>query len=246
MTHCVSAFCAAYFVGRSKHMRTVNHEVLDAVREHFDRGSRTPEVIAMRTGVDIVSVERALALIASEAKPKQASNVEILTSNLQLLQDLLGTAQWEYRACPDVDNATSVTQMVQASLQTIKEIESRKDPAGLLNDALARAIQPLFHSIVKLMTQAAARARDQLYDAVPQPQHPRVDRTIKELVASVGREASAEYKRTVELLADVLGCKPEDGKVQPLLQAARTDEVTDGRHEETREDSGVAQLSRRT
>lgn len=224
-------------------MRCVNEEALAAVREQFERGSRTPEIVSMRTGLDIVTVERALALITSETKPKTVSNVEILAGNLQLLQDLIKTAQWEYRACPDVDNATSVTQMIGASLQTIKEIESRKDPATILNDALARAIQPLFHSIVKAMTVAAARARDDLYDALPQAQHARVDRTLKELVATVGREVGGDYKRTVELLADVLGCKPEDGKVQPLLQAVRTGEVTDGRQKEAEGDSGVAQIN---
>lgn len=225
-------------------MRTVDDEALQAVREQFDRGSRAPEVISMRTNLDIMTVERALAILAAETKPQQISNVEILAANLQLLQDLLNTAQWEYRACPDVDNATSVTQMVSASLQTIKEIESRKDPATILNDALARAVQPLFHSIVKTLTIAAARARDELYDAVPQQHHERVDRSLKELVGSVGREVSGDYKRTVELLADVLGCKPEDGKVQPLLHAVKTGEVTDGRQEKTGSDSGVAQIGR--
>jgi hypothetical protein len=225
-------------------MRTVNEEALAAIREQFDRGSRTPEVISMRTGYDIMTVERALAVIASEAKPKHASNVEILAANLSLLQDLLETAQWEYRACPDVDNATSVTQMIGASLQTIKEIESRKDPATVLNDVLARAIQPLFHGIIKALTAATARSRDELYETMPQ-QHARIDRSLKELVASVGREASAEYKRTVELLADTLGCKPEDGKVQPLLQAVRTAEVSNGGEQNTQEDSGVIEVSRR-
>lgn len=197
----------------------------------------------MRSGLDIVTVERALAIIASETKPKRVGNVEILNGNLTLLQDLINTAQWEYRACPDVDNATSVTQMIGASLQTIKEIESRKDPATVLNDALARAIQPLFHSIVKAMTVAASRARDDMYDAVPQLHHARIDQTLKELVANVGRDVSGDYKRTVELLADVLGCKPEDGKVQPLLKAVRTSEGTDGRQKETESGSGVAQIS---
>jgi hypothetical protein len=227
-------------------MRTVNEEALAAVREQYERGSRTPEIISMRTGLDIVSVERAIAMIAAEAKPKQVSNVEVLNGNLSLLQELLTTAQWEYRACPDVDNATSVTQMIGAALAIIKEIESRKDPATVLNDVLARVIQPLFHSLVKAMTAAAARSRDELYDAVPQRHHERVDRSLKELVATVGREVSGDYKRTVELLADVLGCKPEEGKVQPLLQAVKTGEVSDGRQEEIAEDSGVAQVGRFT
>lgn len=222
-------------------MRTVNEEALAAVREQYDRGSRTPEVISMRTDLDVMTVERALALIASETSPKKTTNIEMLNSNLTLLQDLINTAQWEYRACPDVDNATSVTQMISTSLQTIKEIESRKDPATILNEALARAIQPLFHGIIKAMTIAAARARDELYDAVPQHQHPRVDRTLKDLVASVGREISTDYKRTVELLADVLDCKPEDGKVQPLLQAVKTSEVKDGRQKEI-DGGGAAQV----
>jgi hypothetical protein len=226
-------------------MRTVDEEKLAVVREHFERGTRTPEIVAMRTGIDIMTVERALALLAAKVKPKQVSNVEILSGNLTLLQDLLGTAQFEYRACPDVDNATSVTQMVNASLQTIKEIESRKDPATILNDALARAIQPLFHSFIKALTVAAAKARDEMYDAVPQQHHVRLDRSLKSLVATVGREAGVDYKRTVELLADVLGCRPEDGKVQPLLQAVRADEVTDGCDEkETDRDSSVARVSR--
>ena len=168
-------------------MRTVNEEALVAVREQYERGSRTPEIISMRTGLDIVSVERAIALIVAEAKPTQVSNVEVLNGNLSLLQELLGTAQWEYRACPDVDNATSVTQMIAAALAIIKEIESRKDPATVLNDVLARVIQPLFHSLVKTMTAAAARSRDELYDAVPQQHHERVDRSLKALVATVGR-----------------------------------------------------------
>jgi hypothetical protein len=225
-------------------MRTVNEQALAAVREHYERGSRAPEVIAMRTDLDIMTVERALALIAAEASPKKVSNVEILAGNLSLLQDLINTAQWEYRACPDVDNATSVTQMISTSLQTIKEIESRKDPATILNETLARAIQPLFHSIVKSLTVAAARARDELYDAVPQQQHARVDRTLKDLVASVGREVSSDYKRTVELLAEVLDCKPEDGKVQPLLQAVQTREVKDGCQETGEDGGGVAQVGR--
>lgn len=225
-------------------MRTVNEEALARVREHYERGSRAPEVISMRTDLDIMTVERALALLASETSPKKASNVEVLQGNLTLLQDLINTAQWEYRACPDVDNATSVTQMISTSLQTIKEIESRKDPATILNETLARAIQPLFHSIVKALTVAAARARDELYDAVPQQQHPRVDRSLKDMVASVGREVSNDYKRTVELLAEVLDCKPEDGKVQPLLQAVQTREVKDGRQEATEDSGGVAEVGR--
>lgn len=227
-------------------MRTVNEEALVAVREQYERGSRTPEIISMRTGLDIVSVERAIAMIAAEAKPKQVSNVEVLSGNLALLQELLNTAQWEYRACPDVDNATSVTQMIGSALAIIKEIESRKDPATVLNDILARVIQPLFHSLVKTMTAAAARSRDELYDAVPQQQHERIDRSLKDLVATVGREVSGDYKRTVELLADVLGCKAEEGKVQPLLQAVKTGEVSDGRQEQTKKDSGVAQVGRFT
>lgn len=225
-------------------MRTVNDEALCAVREQYERGSRTPEIISMRTGLDIVAVERAIAIIAAEARPKQASNVEVLNGNLALLQELLKTAQFEYRACPDVDNATSVTQMISAALAIIKEIESRKDPATILNEVLARVIQPLFHSLVKTMTAAAARSRDELFDAVPQQQHERVDRSLKELVAMVGREVSGDYKRTVELLADVLGCKAEEGKVQPLLHAVRTGEVSDGRQEKITEGSGkVTQLT---
>jgi hypothetical protein len=227
-------------------MRTVNDEALSAVREQYERGSRTPEIISMRTGLDIVAVERAIAMIVSEAKPKQATNVEVLNGNLTLLQELLNTAQFEYRACPDVDNATSVTQMIGAALAIIKEIESRKDPATVLNDVLARVIQPLFHSLVKTMTVAAARSRDELFDAVPQQHHERVDRSLKDLVETVGREVSGDYKRTVGLLADVLDCKPEDGKVQPLLHAVKTGEVADGRQEQIAEDSGVAKVGRLT
>lgn len=227
-------------------MRTVNEEALSAVREQYERGSRTPEIISMRTGLDIVAVERAIAMIVAEAKPKQVTNVEVLNGNLSLLQELLNTAQFEYRACPDVDNATSVTQMISAALAIIKEIESRKDPATVLNDILARVIQPLFHSLVKTMTAAAARSRDELYDAVPQQHHERVDRSLKDLVETVGREISGDYKRTVGLLADVLDCKAEDGKVQPLLHAVKTGEVSDGRQEEIAEDSGVAKVGRLT
>jgi len=218
-------------------MRQVNADVLDLVRSHFAGGSKSAEIIALKTNLDVIAVERALAILASEAKPTKVSNIEILNCNLKLLQDLIETAQWEYRACPDVDNATSVTAMVGASIQTIKEIESRKDPAVMLNETLARAIQPLFRELIRFATFASSRARDELFDAIPQQYHARVDTALKELVKMLGSDVSGGYKRTVEALADVLGCKPEDGNVQPFLHAVRASEVSDGHQKETDSDS---------
>lgn len=221
-------------------MRYVNDSVVERVRQHYDTGARSAEMIALKTDLDVMTVERALTLLASEAKPAQVSNVDILNRNLKLLQDLLETAQWEYRACPDVDNATSVTAMVAASIHTIKEIEARKDPAALLNETLARAIQPLFREFIKFAALASSRARDDLFDAVPQAYHARVDVTLKELIKTLGRDVSVGYKRTVEALADVLGCKAEDGNVQPFLHAVRASEVSDGNEKETDSDSALA------
>lgn len=203
-------------------MRQPATQLLDQIRVELEQDGASPESISVRTGLDIVQVERAIQLIQSE-RQSEDRNLDLLRDNVQLLQGLLETARFEYMACPSVDNATSITSIINASLQTIKEIENRQDPASLLNEVLGRAVQPLFQEYIRSATLAANRLREQLLDGFGAEHHGRIDKVVKELISQVGRDASDQYRSVVERLALSLGCKPEDGKVQPLLRAVNGD-----------------------
>lgn len=198
-------------------------DVMQAVREHVSAGFKSPEIISVKTGIAIREVQVAIKTITSET-PR--SNVDILRQNLELLQQLLDTATWEYRAAPTVDNATAITSMINTSLSTIKEIESRKDPVELMNEVLAKVVQPLFRLFIKHVTSETSRARVELEDTFPSTQHPKIDDVVKGLVKNVGRLTSADYTDTVRSLAEVLGCKPEDEKVRMLRAVEDDDEQT--------------------
>ncbi len=193
------------------------NEQLEAVKRELELGLDSPEVISIRTGIPVDVVEEIVRSHQQIVKSSR-SNVDIMRDNLRLLQDLLETAEWEYRAQPNVDSASALVQMITTSLSTIKEIESRKDPAVILNEILGRLIQPLFRDIIKYATAEAAKARDELNERVPHEHHARVDAALKNLVRGIGRASSADYAKCVEVLASVLECKSEDAKVRPLIR----------------------------
>ena len=193
---------------------------IETVKQELEVGITSPDIIALRTGLHVAVVEEILHEI-NKAGATAKSNVEVMRDNLDLLQDLLDTAQWEYRTDPNVDNSSALVQMIQTSLSTIKEIESRKDPAVIMNEILGRAIQPLFRDVIKYVTGEAGRARDDLYEGLPREYHARVDEALKSLVKGMGRATGGDYKRTVEILATVLECKAADEKVRPLLQPVK-------------------------
>lgn len=171
----------------------------------------------MRLGVDIQDVEVVAKQIAATAKQRE-SNVDVLRRNLKLLQELLDTAEWEYKARPDIDNSMTVTNMITTSVSLIKEIENRKDPAVVMNEVLARVIQPMLRQVIKQVTLESRRTLDTLMDTLPEGQHDRVDNEVKGLVKAIGDGLSSHYRGAVQELADALGCKPEDEKVRPMLQ----------------------------
>jgi hypothetical protein len=202
----------------------IDDNTRETIRSLVSRGINSPESIALQTNVDVRIVEEVLAEIRGGVTPDGApNNVDLLRRNLRLLQSLLETAEWEYRALPTLDNASAVTSMVGASIATIKEIESRKDPADMFNEVLANVVQPLLRAFVKNTTVSANRVRQQLCDALPSELHGRVDQELKDLVKILGRQMSDDYRRSVELLAKSVGCKPEDQKVRPLLRPVAED-----------------------
>ena len=114
--------------------------------------------------------------------------------------------------------------MIQTSLSTIKEIESRKDPAVIMNEIFGRLIQPIFRDIIRYITIEANQARDTLNELVPREHHATVDLAIKEIVKGIGKSTSGDYRKTVEILAKILECKPEDEKVRPMLRSVPKEE----------------------
>lgn len=193
-------------------------ELISAIKAEMEAGIKSPETIAIRLDKDIDTIEEILGEFDSVSKEAR-SNVDIMRDNLRLLQALLETAEWQYRGDPDADNASAITSMIQTSLQTIKEIESRKDPVVVMNEILGRVVQPLFRDFIKYATTEAAQARGELYEVIPREYHGRIDDVLKDLVKGIGRASGADYKKTVQLLASVLDCKAEDEKVRPLLKA---------------------------
>jgi hypothetical protein len=188
-----------------------------AVLKEVERGIVSPEIIAIKLGLSIETVEEILKECRAE-RLTTMSNADILKANLRVLQDLLDTAELMYRSAPTIDNVTSVTSLISTSISTIKEIESRKDPAIVLNEILAKVLQPMFRDFIKYVTVETSRARDDLYQCIPREHHPHVDRVVKDLVKGVGRSGGEDYKRCVAFLTSILGCKPEDEKVKPLLR----------------------------
>lgn len=197
--------------------------VVQTVQEHLSAGHTAPEIIAVKTGLPLQEVRAAVRDI--KVQP-QRTNVEVLRDNLALLQQLLDTATWEYRAMPTLDNASAITQMINTSLTTIKEIESRKDPADLMNEVLAKVVQPLFRAFIVHVTTETNRAREALQDGVPKDFHARIDDALKGLVKNVGRITSTDYADTVRHLAETIGCKPEDERVRMLRPVESNDERT--------------------
>jgi hypothetical protein len=208
-------------------------KLIAAIRDEMEAGIKAPDIIAIRLDVDIDVVAEIIDEFSSVAQESR-SNVEIMRANLSLLQQLLETAEWQYRGDPDVDNASAITSMIQTSLQTIKEIESRKDPVVVMNEILGRAVQPLFRDFIKYATTEAAQVRADLFEGVPREFHGRIDEALKDLVKGIGRASSADYKKTVQMLASVLECKAEDEKVRPLLKA-----IPGGRDEQEAAEKGA-------
>lgn len=209
-------------------------QLIESVQEEMSAGIKSPDIIAIRLDQPIAVIQEIIDefnAVADDAR----SNVEIMRDNLKLLQSLLETAEWQYRGDPDIDNASAITSMIQTSLQTIKEIESRKDPAVLMNEILGRLIQPLFRDYIKYVTAEAQQIRGELFEAVPREHHSRIDGAIKDLVKGVGRASSSDYKKTVQVLATILECKPEDEKVRPLLRA-----IPGGRDEQEDESKAIS------
>jgi len=192
-------------------------EKIAAIRNELEQGITSPEIISIKLGLEVGAVERVVKEFRTE-RTGSMSNADILKANLLVLQDLLDTAEFMYRASPSIDNATSVTSLIATSIQAIKEIEARKDPAVALNEILGKVLQPLFRDFIKYVTIETSRARDDLYQAIPHEYHLHIDRVSKELVKGVGRSGSEDYKRSVAFLTSILGCKPEDEKVRPLLR----------------------------
>ena len=198
-------------------------DVIQAVREHVSAGLKSPEIIAVKTGISIREIKGAIQSLESQGT---RSSVDILKNNLELLQQLLETATWEYRAAPTLDNATSITSMINTSLSTIKEIESRKDPAELMNEIMAKVVQPIFQAFIKHVTAEVNRARDSLEDGIPKQYHGRIDESVKAVVKNIGRITSTDYRETVRRLAEALDCKPEDNKLLMLRAVEDDDEQT--------------------
>lgn len=197
---------------------THDPELISAIKAEMEAGVKAPEIIAIRLDKDVEVVAEIIEEFSSVSKESR-SNVDIMRDNLGLLQQLLETAEWQYRGDPDVDNASAITSMIQTSLQTIKEIESRKDPVVVMNEILGRAVQPLFRDFIKYVTAEAAQVRADLNEGIPREFHGRIDEALKDLVKGIGRASGADYKKTVQMLASVLECKAEDEKVRPLLKA---------------------------
>lgn len=190
-------------------------DLIEAVHESLKLGLTSPDIIAIRLCEPIADIEEIVGEFQKATKNSR-SNVEIMRGNLDVLQDLLDTAEWMYRGVPTIDNAAAITSMIQTSLQTIKEIESRKDPVVIMNEILARIIQPLFREFIRYTTIEASQARTELFESLPREHHNKVDATLKSLVKGIGRASSTDYKKTVTQLAAALGCKPEDEKVRSL------------------------------
>lgn len=209
-------------------------KLISAIKAEMKAGIKSPEIIAIRLDQDVDIITEIIEEFDSVSKDAR-SNVDIMRDNLRLLQSLLETAEWQYRGDPDADNASSVTTMIQTSLQTIKEIESRKDPVMVMNEILGRVVQPLFRDFIKYATTEAAQARGELYETIPREYHGRIDDVLKDLVKGIGRASGADYKKTVQLLASVLDCKVEDEKVRPLLKS-----IPGGRDEQEAAEEGAS------
>ncbi len=206
-------------------------QLIESVREEMSAGIKSPDIIAIRLDQPIGVIQEIIDEFDAVTEDAR-SNVEIMRDNLKLLQSLLETAEWQYRGDPDIDNASAITAMIQTSLQTIKEIESRKDPAVVMNEILGRMIQPLFRDFIRYVTAEAHQIRGDLYEAVPREYHSRIDGAVKDLVKGVGRASSGDYKKTVQVLATILECKPEDEKVRPMLKA-----IPGGRDDQEKDES---------
>ncbi len=191
---------------------------------HVRQGCGSAEIIAMREGLDVAEVEPVVGQVVRRVD-EERTHVDVLRTNLKTLQELVDVAVWEYRGRPHLDNSQSLTMMLQTSMSLIKEIEKQRDPAETLNEILARVVQPLLREFIKQLTAEAARCRDSLCDALPETAHETVDREIKEAVKSLGGRLRDDYGSSVRALIDVLGCKPEDEKIRPMLQVIEGGDV---------------------
>jgi len=183
----------------------------------------SPEIISIKLGVEIDDVEELAEQFEADRQAKK-SNADLLRDNLSTLQALLPTAEWVYKAIPDVDNMQALTTLISTSIQTIKEIEARKDPAIIMNELLGRVIQPMFRNFVKYATIEVNRSREDLFSVITPEHHSVVDTVLKEAIKGMGKLLGADYRQAVDSIAGILECKPEDEKVKPLLRVVPDDQ----------------------
>jgi len=200
----------------------MNQEALECIRADFEAGTRSPDILSLKYAIDIREVEHVIAEMQANEPIK--SNVEVLRDNLGMLRDLVGIAEVEYKGSPNVDNSTAFVQLIQTTLATIKEIEARKDPAVIMNEILAKAVQPMIRQYIRYATLAVSNARADLYQQFPREHHGKIDQALKGVLKDVGKYASVDYKQTVVTVAEILECKPEDEKVTVLRTVGEQDD----------------------
>lgn len=175
------------------------------------------DVIAIKYSVPVASVAAVVAevikhntetlLAANAENPESAEAEKVLRGQLGMLTETIDTAYYEYMADPTNDNAYSLTALVQAAQNVLKNIKDFCEVEGVIEKVTRIAVEPFTKAIIRVAIEQLGLLKGDIIKLMQPKDHEYVEQKFKDCLRDIGGEYRDEYEKVRELIRKAIAGK---------------------------------------